>query len=189
MFQIFKRRQAGFGLLEAVIASGLLVVLASVTVGTTTLIIQKTGSFDDQIVASNLAESGIEMAHVVRDEALNDNNPNTIWSTGFTRPLNSPTATDFTLCDKSVTSPSSDLATDDSCGVDLSSPNLPTFKNGQDDIILNNVDYVRRIYFQPNSKDPNNIYDVRSIVYRKDGTQLSKLADISAQLTNWKDPA
>ncbi len=193
MLQIFKYRKSGFGLLEAVVASGILVVLASVTVGTSTLIIQKTGSFDDKIVASNLAESGIETAHIVRDRMLNDNNPATSWSTGFTLDSNGVTLNCNTI-------PSNPTKGDGSsaCGILPSDDQLISsnadqlskigFDNSADTIERNGINYTRKIYFQKDATDPDNIYEMRVVVYRNDGSSTDKpIADISAKLTNWKE--
>ncbi len=74
------RSRPGFGLIEALIASGIIVMVAAASVGLSTLILRNTVNFDDQIIVSNLASEAIEIAHWVRDYNISDGAPDTEWN-------------------------------------------------------------------------------------------------------------
>lgn len=194
------RKKPGFGLLEAVIASGIIVILSSVTVGISHVVVTNSSGFDNKIVAANLAESGIEVAYSIRDYNLNDGKPETGWDHGFTHqqdPAN-PTAYQPSLnCPgpgAGSTAPVTVSSLGASCGLSIddkiigNSPtaNLFYVNKGTDPQVINynNTDFIREIFLGPDPTN-NNIYKVRSIVFLKsDGSMLS---DVSTQLTNWKD--
>jgi hypothetical protein len=183
-------KRGGFGLLEAVIASGILVILASVSVGLSTVIIKGSSSYDPKIVANNLAQTGIEAAYAARQQSLNDNNSITAWSNGFINGKNSG-GVNISLTCNDINNISSG-----GCGIYQSEKSIINsingtggdvsqiyFTNQPDSITYNDTAFTRKIFFQ---KVDDNKFNVRSVVFEADNTSLP-LADISVQLTNWKE--
>lgn len=201
MFKIFKKRP-GFGLLEAVIASGVIVVLSSVAVGVSHVVITNSNDFDAKIVASDLAQSGIEAAYTIRDKNLNDGDPDTAWDDGFVHTQASSNPSELLNCDefpqifpaiavlKNSLGRSCQLSVNDKTWMDNSSTDIHYLNAGVNPQILryNNKAFYRDIFIKP---DPNNanIVEIRSIVFvdSEDPGKVVVMSDISAQLTNWKD--
>jgi hypothetical protein len=185
-----KSRQ-GFGLIETLIASGIVVMVAASSVGLSSMIIRRTTAFDEQIVGQHLAAEAVEIAHWVRGSMLSDSNPSTIWSSGFLNagpggtgtPLNCPIPAN-------PISPSAPV-----CGVSPkrsgSAANTNTFDNfgftqpGTPDVItLNNRQFTRRIYFDKPDPADSNVMAMRVVVSNDEDKIVS---DIETQLTNWKE--
>lgn len=160
--RILKTR-SGFGLMEALIASGIIVMLASTSVGLSSVVIRKTAGFNDQIVANNLAAEPIEVAHYFRDKNINDGSSATIWSTGMTP----PTLTCI------PTSP---------CGLNRTST-PPSFISTPITANVNGKDYIQMVDFS--SPDSNSL-NIHVIV--RDGDDTATLAELSSVITNWKEP-
>lgn len=66
-------RKPGFGLAEALVGSGIVVMVAAGSVGLGNSILKNTRLFSDQIVASNLAAEPIELIHYIRNKNIDAN--------------------------------------------------------------------------------------------------------------------
>lgn len=73
----------GFSLIETVIASGILVMVAGASLTLSNTVIKGNQNLADRTHALYLAVEALEVAQNTRDSNYIDENPNTIWSTGL----------------------------------------------------------------------------------------------------------
>lgn len=175
------KTRAGFGLLEALIASGIIIMVSTASVGLANGIIKSTATFNDRIVADNLATEAIEVAFWMRDNYINDNDTTTAWDYGF---KNDDTPT--TLSCNNNTRPCDIYPVNSRVG------NL-YFKDKDDEnsaISIGRKDYVRKIWAVRDSTNEN-IYKIQVKVFRQEDLALPSpepLSDLQTIITNWKEP-
>lgn len=74
------RSHTGFGLIEALVASGIVAMLAAGSVALSATILNNTRTSYDQLVGTRLAMQAIEGARWIRDENVSDKNGDTKWN-------------------------------------------------------------------------------------------------------------
>lgn len=174
----------GFGLIEALIASGIVALVATASVALSTTILHNSSTSYDQLVASRLASQAIEAARWIRDRNLSDGDVTTTWNYLST---NQPGQTDQTAslpCDNCDILPSSLVA--------LETTTAPSFyyTTSPAPIIIQSGTGVTRTYYRQmkikkDATDADNILDIE-VVVSKNNDYSDPLADIATQLTNWK---
>ena len=78
-----RRARRGFGLIEVVIASGILVIVAGASLALSNTVAKGNLVLADRTAANFLAVEGIEAVHQLRDTNFIDQNPSTIWNSGL----------------------------------------------------------------------------------------------------------
>lgn len=71
--------QHGFGILEAIVASGIIAMVAGGAVMLNSQVIRNTSLLADRLVAFEWAQEGIEIVRQIRDSNLIDGRPETDW--------------------------------------------------------------------------------------------------------------
>lgn len=79
-----KNYSKGFGLLEVVLAAGILVIVIGATVALGNVAIKNSVISQDRTQAYNLAQEGLEIVRNVRDNAWIDSDPNTTFASVLT---------------------------------------------------------------------------------------------------------
>ena len=160
----------GFGLIETLIASGIVAMLGVASVGLSNSIMNNNRLGYRKIIATNLSSEAIEVAHWIRDRNVSDNDPDTDWF--FTR----NTTINFDINSCKETAP---------CGIyPISRSQLSAaaqdfyFDTDPDTITLNNTNYVREIIASRIGNELNLTVRVK--------VNNTELAAVSSVLTNWK---
>ena len=167
-FQISNFPRRGFGLVEALVASGIIVVLASAATSLTFSVQRNTGHLTDRIIADNLGAEAIEVVRAIRYYNLNDNDPLTSWKNG-------------------LESCASGCAIDNSDRADLDNPITEfTLEPTSPDTIsitrgTGDINYLRYIFIQNNNPD-----SITVNVKVTDSTGSKEYSNISTILTNWR---
>ena len=105
-----KKLNSGFGLLEALVASAILVMFAAGVVVLGNISLRNTVINKHKLQASYLAQDAIEIVRNVRDSNWVDGNPDTIWNTGISNGiqhtiLNKSNSGDWWSLDNSTSTP------------------------------------------------------------------------------------
>lgn len=77
-------QKKGFGLLEALIASGIIIMIATASIGLANVISKNTINFSDVLIADSLASEALDIASLMRDQFKNDGDSTKPWSYGYT---------------------------------------------------------------------------------------------------------
>ena len=159
----------GFGLIETLIASGIVAMLGAASVGLSNSIIKNNRLGYQKIIATNLASEAIEVSHWIRDRNTSDDLNTTNW-------LSSRNIVNFDLNNCTAISP---------CGINpVDRSELVTQNAGfyytqtPDSITVDHVKYDREI-------ETNYADNELKITVRVKGNNIL-LAEISSVLTNWK---
>lgn len=179
----------GFGLLEALIASGIIIMIATASIGLANVIVKSTTNFNQIIVADNLASEAIEVAHQMRDYYLNDGDPETDWSQGFQKDgtgIKNLGCKAYASAKGDDTEKSCYIDQEDALSYDIGTKFTFNDGNSLKQVTVGELDqtmsFQRKIYID---KIPDkDAYEMRVIVRRAGETE--NLADVSTTLTNWK---
>lgn len=80
---MLSNQKSGFGLIEVVIASGILVLIAGGSLALSKTVLNGTIKLSDRTAASYLAVESIELVEEIRDTNYIDENPATVWNSGL----------------------------------------------------------------------------------------------------------
>lgn len=166
-----KLKVDGFGLIETLIACGIVAMMGAASVGLSNSIIKNNRLGYQKIIATNLASEAIEIAHWIRDKNTSDGLDTTDWlSSGNPINLNLNSCTAADPCGINPVERSA-LATASAGFYYTQSP---------DTITVDNIDYVREIAV--NYADNGNELKITAKV----SVNNNSLAEVSSVLTNWK---
>lgn len=76
-------RRAGFGLLEVILAVGIVILVVAAVVGLSQFVLRGYVTVGSRTTAYQLAQQGVEIARAVRDTGTLDTKPGTDWQTGL----------------------------------------------------------------------------------------------------------
>lgn len=159
-----KLKVNGFGLIETLIACGIVAMIGAASAGLSNSIIKNNRLGYQKIIATNLASEAIEIAHWIRDKNTSDGLDTTDW-------LSSGSAVDLKNCSECGITPISR---------DALGASVQEFKYDADpdNITINGVGYIRKIKTSYSNNELNITVSVTG-----NGVLLS---EISSVLTNWK---
>ncbi|TSC92856.1 MAG: hypothetical protein CEN91_352 [Candidatus Berkelbacteria bacterium Licking1014_85] len=80
---IFFKKQSGFGLVETLVATGILTIVIGATVSLTTMTLKNSSTISNEIVANHLIIEVFEAARQIRNTNYIDEKPGTDWDNGL----------------------------------------------------------------------------------------------------------
>lgn len=170
----------GFGLIEALVASGIVAMLAAGSVALSATILNNTRTSYDQLVGTRLAMQAIEGARWIRDENVSDKNGDTKWND----------LTSYDLGSRGLVAGGCVVLAPCTLGnkTDVST-SIPYYSSTTPPDITVMVGSVAHTFKREITIDTS-VSDIMTITVivdkkRPDGS-FSRVANITTQLTNWK---
>ena len=172
----FAQTHKGFGLIEALVASGIVAMLAAGSVALSATILNNTRTSYDQLVGTRLAMQAIEGARWIRDRNVNDEVSTTIWNTLISSDTGSPLTT---------------------CGTCTLEPVIPSRTSGvyysdfgsQEITVMAGLvahTFERKITITKDPATPDIMTITVTVDKKRPDGSFSRVANITTQLTSWK---
>jgi Tfp pilus assembly protein PilV len=174
-------KRNGFGLLEVVVAVGIVILVVAAVVSLSQFVLRGYVTVGARTTAYQLAQQGVEVARAIRDTGTLDAKPNTYWDTGLPVNVNSYRANFRVSCGQSAVCP------------------WELLSNRTEAITLDGINYTRSIFIENaglsgSECDPNcsgaagenaNTRKIRVNVSWTEGTRAQSV-EITTFLTNWR---
>lgn len=170
-----KSKKSGFGLLEVVLAAGILIIVIGATVTLANMAVKNSVISMDRTQAYNLAREGMELVRSIRDTAWIDGNPTTDWQSGL--PLSQDSDDSYGLVYNQLGNKKWSLQKTGS-----------EIEGGIQTIPLGQQTYSRKIFILPADAGIDNNQLMRKVVVKVEWQDygLPWSTEISSLLSDWK---